>query len=316
VSPGEHDPTFTVFTATYNRAHLLKRVFDSLERQTYRDFEWLIVDDGSTDGTDSMVRDWALRADFPVRYVRQPHSGKHVAFNRGVREARGRLFLSWDSDDGAVPEALERFRAHWDAIPSDRRSGFSAVTALRRYDDGTPIGDPFPSDITDSDPLDLYFRYRVGGDKRGFHLTDVLRDHRFPEPEGVTFVSKSIVWFAIARRYRTRYVNEYLGINFPAAAGEPHLSSLTVATARGRLLFHQAVIEDYLDFVTIAPLLILKSLINYSRYSLMVGIGLRAQLRRIRTVGRKVLVLSSVPLGFAFFARDRLRPLLVRRSAS
>jgi glycosyltransferase involved in cell wall biosynthesis len=316
VSPGEHDPTFTVFTATHDRAHLLQRVFDSLERQTYRDFEWLIVDDGSTDGTDSMVRDWGSRADFPMRYVRQPHSGKHVAFNRGVREARGRLFLSWDSDDGAVPEALERFRAHWDAIPSDRRSGFSAVTALRRYDDGTPIGDPFPSDITDSDPLELYFRYRVGGDKWGFHLTDVLRDHPFPEPEGVTFVSESIVWFAIARRYRTRYVNEYLGINFPATASEPRLSSLTVATARGRLLFHQAVIEDYLDFVTIAPLLILKSLINYSRYSFIVGIGLPAQLSRIRTVGRKVLVLSAVPLGFAFFIRDRLLPLLARRSAS
>ena len=124
------------------------------------------------------------------------------------------------------------------------------------------------------------------------------------------------MWFAIARRYRTRYVNEYLGINFPAAAGEPHLSSLTVATARGRLLFHQAVIEDYLDFVTIAPLLILKSLINYSRYSFIVGIGLPAQLSRIRTVGRKVLVLSAVPLGFAFFIRDRLLPLLARRSAS
>ena len=124
------------------------------------------------------------------------------------------------------------------------------------------------------------------------------------------------MWFAIARRYRTRYINEYRGINFPVAASEPRLSSLTVATARGRLLFHQAVIEDYLDFVTIAPLLILKSLINYSRYSLMVGIGLRAQLRRIRTVGRKVLVLSAVPLGFAFFIRDRLLPLLARRSAS
>ena len=89
------------------------------------------------------------------------------------------------------------------------------------------------------------------------------------------------MWFAIARRYRTRYINEYRGINFPVAASEPRLSSLTVATARGRLLFHQAVIEDYLDFVTIAPLLILKSLINYSRYSFIVGSGLPAQLSRI-----------------------------------
>jgi glycosyltransferase involved in cell wall biosynthesis len=316
LNPAEHNPTFTVFTATHNRANLLHRVFESLERQTDQDFEWLIVDDGSTDGTESIVRDWAARATFPVRYVRQPHSGKHVAFNRGVREARGHLFLTWDSDDGAVPEALERFRAHWDAIPADRRSGFSAVTALRRYDDGTPIGDPFPNDITDSDSLDLYFRFRVRGDKWGFHLTDVLRQFPFPEPEGLTFVAESIVWFAIARRYRTRFVNEYLGINYPVAAGETHLSTLTAATARGRLVFHQAVIEDYLDFARIAPFLILKSLVNYSRYSFIAGIGLSGQLNRIRTIRRKVLVLSVAPVGLVFFVRDRLLPLVARRFAS
>lgn len=300
------EPTFTVFTATHDRAHLLHRVFEGLERQTDQDFEWLVVDDGSTDGTEDVVRDWATRAGFPVRYIRQPHSGKHVAFNRGVREARGRLFLSWDSDDGAVPEALERFRAHWDAIPEDRRVGFSAVSALRRNDDGTPIGDPFPEDVLDSDSLDLYFRHRVRGDKWGFHRTEVLREHPFPEPPGFSFVAEAIVWFAIARRYRTRFVNESLGINFAAAPGEPHLSNLTPATALGRLLFHQAVIEEYLDFATAAPLLVLKSLVNYSRYSFLAGIGLRAQLGRVGTAGRKLLVLSAAPAGFAFSLRDRL----------
>ena len=305
-SPGDPGPTFTVFTATYNRAGLLHRVFDDLERQTDQDFEWLIVDDGSTDGTEALVRDWAARAAFPVRYVPQPHSGKHVAFNRGVREARGRLFLSWDSDDGGVPEALERFRANWEAIPAGRRSGFSAVTALRRYDDGTLIGDPFPDDITDSDSLELHFRYRTRGDKWGFHLTDVLRAHPFPEPAGHTFVAEAIVWFAIARRYRTRFVNEVLGINYRPAAGESHLSTLTVATARGRLLFHQAVLEHYLDFARMAPFLILKSLVNYSRYSFTAGIGPWGQLRRIPTLGRKVLVLSTMPAGLVFSIRDRL----------
>jgi glycosyltransferase involved in cell wall biosynthesis len=298
-----------VFTATYDRAHLLPRVFESLERQTFRDFEWLIVDDGSTDGTQALVADWQARAPFPVRFIQQSHAGKHVAFNRGVAEARGRLFLSWDSDDGAVPEALERLHAHWEAIPLDARRAFSAVTALRRMEDGTPIGDPFPEAVTDSDPLELYFRYRVRGDKWGFHLTRVLRDHPFPEPEGAMFVSEAIVWFAIGRRYKTRYVNEFLGINYPPANDESHLSTLTVATARGRLLFHRAVIEDYLDYATVSPLLILKSLVNYTRYSFFTGIGPRGQLGRVTSVWRKVLVLSAVPLGFAAYVVDRLSDL-------
>jgi len=298
-------PTFTVFTATYNRADLLHRVFDGLMRQTDEDLEWLVVDDGSTDDTESMVADWAARAPFPVRYVRQAHSGKHVAFNRGVREARGELFLTWDSDDGAVPEALERFRAQWNSIPAGRRSSFSAVSALRRYADGTPIGDRFPEDVLDSDSLDLYFRYRVRGDKWGFHRTDVLREYPFPEPAGETFVTELILWFAIARRYKTRFVNEFLGINYPVASGESHLSGLTVATARGRLIFHRAVIQDYLDFARIAPLLLAKSFINYSRYSFIASVGPLDQVRRIRSVGRKVLVGFAIPAGFIVFLRDR-----------
>ena len=305
--PPARSPTFTVFTPTHNRAGLLHRVFDALRAQTDQDFEWLVVDDGSTDGTEAVVTAWAAEAAFPVRYLRQAHAGKHVAFNRAVREARGGLFLTWDSDDGAVPQAIERFRAVWDGIPLERRPRFSAVSALRREADGTLIGDRFPGDVTDSDSLDLYFRLRVRGDKWGFQRTDVLLEHPFPEPPGQLFVAESVVWFAIARRYRTRFVNEVLGINFPPAAGEAHLSTLTPGTARGRLLFHQAVIEDYLDFARVAPDLILKSLVNYSRYAFVAGIGPLAQLARLRSTGRRLLALSAMPAGYLFAVRDRLR---------
>src|SRR5688572_23550113 len=105
--------TFTVFTPTHNRAHTLQRVYDSLRGQTFRDFEWLIVDDGSKDGTDRLAAAWARSADFEIRYRRQPNRGKHVAFNAGVRDARGELFLPLDSDDACVPRALERFIHHW-----------------------------------------------------------------------------------------------------------------------------------------------------------------------------------------------------------
>ena len=115
------------------------------------------------------------------------------------------------------------------------------------------------------------------------------------------------MWFAIARRFKTRYVNDYLGIEYASDPAEPRLSNLTVATAQGRLLFHKAVIEDYLDYVIISPLLILKSLINYSRYSFTSGIGPLGQMSRVRTVWRKAMVLSAIPLGCAFYLRDRLR---------
>src|SRR5215469_15182284 len=91
-------PLFTVFTATYNRAHTIHRVFNSLRAQTVRDFEWLVVDDGSTDNTAELIAAWSKLADFPIRYFKQENSGKHIARNLAVREARGSFFALLDSD--------------------------------------------------------------------------------------------------------------------------------------------------------------------------------------------------------------------------
>ena len=97
MSTCEH--VFTVFTPTYNRARTLERVYSSLEAQTFRDFEWLIVDDGSTDGTRALVYEWQRQGSFAIRYFWQENRGKHVAFNVAVRESRGEFFLPLDSDD-------------------------------------------------------------------------------------------------------------------------------------------------------------------------------------------------------------------------
>lgn len=307
MSQSSHAPLFTVFTATFNRAHTLPRVLDSLERQTLRDFEWLIVDDGSTDGTRALVEGWRSRTDVPIRYVHQDHAGKHVAFNRGVREAAGQLFLNFDSDDGAIPEALERFKAHWESIPADLRPRFSAVSALRMYEDGQTVGDRFAGDVNDSESLEKYFKDRIRGDKWGFTRTDILRDYPYPEPPGFFYVAEAVVWFAIARSFKTRFVNDALGINFQTDPSEPRITNLSVASAQGRLVFHQAVIEDYLDYAIRSPRLMLESLINYSRYSFLASIGPLGQLKRMRTVGRKILVLSTIPFGYAIYLRDRPR---------
>lgn len=86
-------PFFTILTPTYNRAGTLHRVYESLCQQTFKDFEWVVVDDGSTDNTHASVLAWQARAAFPIRYVWQNNQHKKTAFNRGVREARGELIV-------------------------------------------------------------------------------------------------------------------------------------------------------------------------------------------------------------------------------
>lgn len=300
--------TFTVFTPTFNRAGTLPRVFESLQAQTFRDFEWLVVDDGSTDDTPQVVERLRRNASFPIRYLRQDaNAGKHVAFNRGVREAAGELFLTLDSDDRCVPEALARFKHHWDAIPAERRAEFSAVTALCMDERGRVVGDRFPADPLDADSIELAYRYRVRGEKWGFQRTDVLRAFPFPEPPGTRFVPESLAWLAIARRYKTRFVNECLRVYSRHDVAGDGLGALSVATARGRRMLHRAILDDYRGVRFIDVRVRARSAINYGRYSWLCGIPLRAQLRELRSLGARTLLASFAPAALLLWARDRLR---------
>lgn len=97
----------TVFTPTYNRVHLLSKLKECMDNQTCRDFEWIIVDDGSTDNTNDLVANWLnqnLR--YSIKYIKQSNQGKHIAFNTAVSQAKGEWFICVDSDDLLTEDAV------------------------------------------------------------------------------------------------------------------------------------------------------------------------------------------------------------------
>lgn len=199
---------FSVLTPTYNRVHKLGRVFEDLCAQTFDDFEWIIVDDGSTDGTKDLVSSW--KPAFPLRYFWKPNGGKHTAFNRGVMEAQGEFLLCFDSDDRCVKNALERFDYHWRKIPNPSR--FGNLSCLASRPDGSIIGEPYPRDYVDAFSFADQIRYRWS-ERWGIYPADILR--KFPFPEGERFVPESLVWNRISRSYASRFFNEALRIYEP-----------------------------------------------------------------------------------------------------
>ena len=217
-------PLFTVCTPTYNRARLLPRVYDSLREQTYVDFEWLVVDDGSIDGTAELVRRWSSEAPFPVRYIWQENGGKHMAHNVCVREARGELFVMIDSDDWLVPSALERLKTECDQIPDQKR--YSGVCCLFQYADGEIVGDRFPQNQMDSNAVDLRYNHGVHGDKVGCTRTDILCRYPFPEHLGRHYVPESLVWNRISQQYQMICVNVAIGVKEYQANGITDTSKL------------------------------------------------------------------------------------------
>ena len=296
---------FTVFTATYNRAHLLHRVYQSLLAQTFRDFEWLVIDDGSTDGTESLIRRWRAEADFPIRYFFQRNQGKHVACNRAVDLARGRFFLPLDSDDSCVPHALAKLRYYWDTIPRNQRCSFSAVTVLCKDERGAVVGDPFPNHITDSDSLECYYKLKVRGEKWGFQRTDVMREFPFPVPgERVSHVPEGIVWSQISRRYKTRYVNEALRVYYTGHESLTSVGNLGTAACAYRM-WNRFVIEHHLDFLKYDPVEFARHAANFCRFSMHLGESVIPQILNLKNSMAKVLCLVALPVGGVKFLADR-----------
>jgi len=296
---------FTVFTPTYDRAHLLPRVYDSLRAQTFRDFEWLIVDDGSSDGTRDLIQSWRQEADFDIVYIHQENQGKHVAYNRGVQAARGELFLTLDSDDACVPEALARLKHHWDSIPIEERDRFSAVTAMCMDPAGHVIGARFPQDIIDSDSLECHFRFKVRDEKWGFQRTAVLRQFGMPGREvGRSYMPEALVWWKIARQYKTRYVNEALRIYHTGHDSIMRQRDPRVR-APGAELFYRTMLNCYIDYLRYAPLAFLSSAVLWARYSFHLRHSIREQWRALTNTWARALWAVAVPIAYVVYRYEQ-----------
>jgi len=290
--------TYTVFTPSYNRAHLLPRVYESLEKQSFRDFEWLIVDDGSKDNTAEVVKGLQAKASFPVRYVVKPNGGKPTAVNRGAKEAEGYLLAILDSDDWYVPETLERFLHHWQSIPENARSGFVGVTGLCCFPSGELIGTRFPKDVFDSDAIDLRYRHKVSGEKSGMLSTEILRKYPYPEDLG-KYVSESLVWNRIAKNYKTRFINEVLTVKeFQPGGITRDGRAIQVRDTKASLLCAKELMSLN-ERLPLKPRV--RAYSNYVRHSLHQGIPFRQQAAEAPS---KAMLYLCYPLGLYLKAGD------------
>jgi glycosyltransferase involved in cell wall biosynthesis len=293
-------PRFTVFTAIFNRLALAERTYRSLCAQTVRDFEWLIVDDGSTDDVPAQCRQWQASAPFPVRYIVQRHRGKHHAFNRAVESAAGELFTVLDSDDTIVPGAIERLLFHWDSIAATERPRYSGVTCLCVDQDGRSVGKPFPRDVLDCRHFEAESRFGATGEKWGCHRTEILRQFPYPDLCEEAFCPDALVWNRISRQYLMRHVNEPLRVFYT--------SDVTITSRNREYLMGSPAYASlyYRECLQLDTPLWWKSkrAINYVRYSLHAGIK---PARVIADSAEPALTAALALAGCAFYVSDWLR---------
>lgn len=206
----------TVLTPTYNRGYCLENLYNSLRNQSDKDFEWIVVDDGSTDDTEEKVMIWAGDTkDFSIHYYKQKNGGKHRAVNYGVTLAIGEYTFIVDSDDSLTEDCIFKINGWIEEIDGD--SSFAGVSGVRGRNKDSIIGS-FPSDKYYIDASNIE-RARLGllGDKAEVYRTNILRSYPFPEFEGERFLPENVVWDEIAHDgYKLRwhrdviYICEYL----------------------------------------------------------------------------------------------------------
>ncbi len=214
----------TVLTPVYNRKHTIHRAFDSLMRQTFHEFEWLVIDDGSTDGIQEIIDDYKKTAFFPVSYYYKENGGKHTAINMAYQLMKTEYYVILDSDDALADNALERMLFHWDSIPEEKKQDYWCVVGLcADSKDLSIVGDKFPEGINSSENPRLSAK-SVSGEKQGCLRLDISKKYPFPEPPGTTFITECIVWNKIDKDYKQYYVNDIFRIYY---MDEP--DSLTLA---------------------------------------------------------------------------------------
>lgn len=203
----------TVFTPTYNRGYIISKLYESLRNQTYIDFEWLIVDDGSSDNTEELIKRFQANNDFfPIRYFRTENGGKHRAINKGVGLAAGELFFIVDSDDFLPYNSLETVAKIESTIAPDQKKLYAGVCGMKTYPSGEIVGTYLGKEYVDMTTIEMN-KKGVFGDKAEVYYTHVLRNFPFPEFKEEKFCTESIVWDRISDAgLKLRYFSENIYI--------------------------------------------------------------------------------------------------------
>jgi glycosyltransferase involved in cell wall biosynthesis len=201
----------TVFTPTYNRAYIIENLYNSLKKQTYTNFEWLVIDDGSTDETEKLFMNWIQENNlFTIRYYKVNNGGKHRAINKATDLANGELFFIVDSDDYLVEDALEII-VEWEES-LDNKTLFCGISGNKGKSKLDFIGTTFSGKYIDATSLERS-KYNITGDKAEVFYTKVLMNYKFDEIEGENFITEATVWERMANDgYKIRWFNKVIYI--------------------------------------------------------------------------------------------------------
>lgn len=197
----------TVFTPAYNRAAYLERLYDSLRKQKNKDFEWLVIDDGSTDDTQRVVLRFMEQSDMAIRYYRKENGGKHTAYNQALEQAAGHWFVCVDADDQLAENAVDILTEAVKAVPQQ-----TAIAAYKMDMDGKRLSGPFPETVDACKISELPLKYGCRGEFTFVFPTEIAKKYPFPVFHGEKFVGENVVYDRLERNCPVQLLPEVITV--------------------------------------------------------------------------------------------------------
>ena len=289
---------FTIFTPTYNRKELLKKLYVSLQNQTFKDFEWLIVDDGSNDGTNELVKDFLKEKKLDIKYFFKENGGKQRAYNFALEKAQGELFICLDSDDEYKNYGLEIILKYLKKYENNKN--LAGMGYLSTYPDGKIIGSAFPKDELIATQFEVYNKYGVTGDKGLVFFTKIIKKFPFPVFDGEKFVTEAVVYNRICRNYKMLYVNEKIEIKEYQGDGlTSKYNDLLVKNPKGQALYHNEKNRHKMTFKE----KILNNAVYY-KFCKIAGYNFK---KIISEAESRFFLLISIPIGYCMWWKEKIK---------
>ena len=203
-----NNPTFTVFTGCYNSSPFIHKIFDSLKNQTFKDFEWYVINDASVDNTSELIKEYIKTVDFPIIFKDlKKNQGIKKNINQAIKEGNGKYYVSCGHDDALAYDALETFYNTFKKYDSPR---ISSVYALLQDENGKLVGNKIEKDELVSNYWVEFYDKKNERDKIGCHKMKCLREvYPFPT-EKEKRQPTSWLWGKLGIKYDSVFINKVL----------------------------------------------------------------------------------------------------------
>ena len=291
---------FTVFTPCYNSEKFIHRVYDSLKNQTFKDFEWLVIEDASTDNTLKILEGYKNEGKVNIRLiVNETNQMITSNFNIAFSLAESELFVSLGHDDSIYENTLYKFDKIWQKYKADNISG---ICSMVKDQHGNLIGKPFEKNITIDNYFNVFLENIYTKEKYNCTRTDVLKDFLY-EDNGMRYIAEGDLWGNIGLQYDTIFTNEVFRTYY---IEEDNLGALTKRSRKqlAESVMHSSIkwINNFLPKIKNGFSFKLRKYFQFAFYSLLDEIGLIKSLKEINHLKDRLLILLLYPSAvFVYF---------------